>query len=72
MASCDHKAPVWIPDWRCGKSCGHRVARGDGTDPVVQTRDMPWQLWVFELTGRAEAITRAWLIRRDRRKGRAA
>jgi hypothetical protein len=66
MRRCDHRAPVWIPDWRCGKNCGHRLARGDGTTPVAQTRSLPWQLWPFEVAGRGEAIVRAWLLRTGR------
>jgi len=53
LDDCDHRGMlVWFPPPRCA-NCGHRAGRR-GMRPV-ETRRLPWRLWLAELVMRAAA-----------------
>jgi hypothetical protein len=59
-------ASQWHPDARSMET-GHRTVTYYGLEPTA-TRELPWQLWAFELAARGEARVRGWLIRTGRMK----
>jgi hypothetical protein len=54
----------WWPDARSTED-GHRTVAYSGLEPTA-TRELPWQLWPFELVARCEARVIGWLIRTGR------
>lgn len=65
-----HGPLSWRPEPRC-TACGHRVAAPEAGPRPRQTREhlrspWTWPLAAFEITGRAEARWRGWLLRTGR------